>query len=145
MLLRTRAPTPSDCSTLKTVFSTLLTFIILEKVLVTTKTCNYSLIFINHWKNDDKKIDMTKWFVYATNQFPVHKLNMLKTTSKTLSYLMTSLWDREELIFNPLWGNSHLNLCSNSFPKFCGWRANTKNMSGFGRSQTEICSSDKQD
>lgn len=28
MLLRTRAPTPSDCSTLKTVFSTLLTFIL---------------------------------------------------------------------------------------------------------------------
>lgn len=31
MLLRTRAPTPSDCSTLKTTFSTFLAFIVLKK------------------------------------------------------------------------------------------------------------------
>lgn len=43
MLLRTRAPTPSECSTLRTVFSTLLTFIVLEKVLVTAKSCSYPL------------------------------------------------------------------------------------------------------
>lgn len=68
MLLRTRAPTPSECSTLKTVFSTLLTFILLEKVLVTAKSSNYSLIFINYRPNDDEKMTMTKWFVPVQTQ-----------------------------------------------------------------------------
>lgn len=65
MLRRTRAPTPSDCSTLKTLFSTLIAVVFF---------IHYRMEFIKQFSlaRDDviiQEMDMMKWFVWATNQF----------------------------------------------------------------------------
>lgn len=100
MLLRTRAPTPSECSTLKTVFSTLLTFIVLEKVLVTAKSCSYPLTM--------DQMTMNRWawqnglFLYTNSTCSQHP--------EKQPYLLTSLWNRID-IYPTVGATVKLNLC----------------------------------
>lgn len=113
MLLRTRAPAPSDCSTLRTHFSTLLTFIVKGQLVSVKRTWNInSSVFIPCYNS----------FIEATNQFPFGKLNsenkqkdqnnLLSKTNQFCLFLITLLPSPHYVFFiaSRQWGATAANL-----------------------------------
>lgn len=70
MLLRTRAPTPSDCSTLRTTFSTFLTFIALKMTQATIQQSNFLII---HDVIMNEKLEIVN---PVHNEYRLHKEQM---------------------------------------------------------------------